>query len=580
MSKKQTIESAKKKNTRQINLTEPWYVRYAIPTLALLIFAVYARSLSLGYTYLDDTVFMFDKAPENEHLSNIFKAFLEGTFGVKDVYYRPLFRITFIFERQFLFLFPIEDFAVNAMRLAHVIEILLHIVSVALLFKLLQKLSFSKSSAFIWSAVYAVHPVLTMAVAWIPGRNDLMLSIFLISFFLHFFNYLESQKRKDLIWQFIFLMLALLTKESGVFIPFAAIFYLLIFNKKNLLNKNMFLIYSVWLIELVVWFFLRQNIIDPKQINQSFNETIFTAIERVSGLIQYTGKIFLPVNLTVYPTIADTSYLFGLIAIGFLIILIALNKNRNWKMILFGLGWFILFIFPFFFVPKKINDALYEHRLYIPMIGIILITREALPFIEKFISDFYKYIIGALIILFSIATINYMQYFNDEISYYTKAVKDSPSSAYATKMLGIRLVYKSREKEAIPYFKKSFEMDTTQMYTRYFLAKLIYQKQKNYKEAKRLLHEEIKLSPTFTENYLDLAFIAYMENDYTSLIYNLKKVIELLPEDKMSNNNLLKAYLDTKNKKEATKQIDYMRLKEIYIDQEIVNAVNKLQDTF
>ncbi|GDX52059.1 hypothetical protein LBMAG27_11060 [Bacteroidota bacterium] len=578
MSKKQPAETVKKKNTRQINLDEPWYVRYAIPTLALLIFAVYTRSISLGYTYLDDTVFMFDKGPENEHFSNIFKAFFEGTFGVKDVYYRPLFRITFIVERQFLFLFPKEDFAVDAMRLAHFIEIILHIISVSLLFKLLQKFSFSKSSAFMWSAVYAVHPVLTMAVAWIPGRNDLMLSIFLISFFLNFFNYLETQKRKHLIWQFIFLMLALLTKESGVFIPFAAVFYLLLFNKKNLLSKNMLLIYSVWMVELIGWFFLRNNIIDPKQMNQSFNETISTAIERVPGLIQYLGKIFLPVNLTVYPTIADTSYLFGLIAIIVLIILIALNKNRNWKMILFGLGWFVLFIFPFFFVPKKINDALYEHRLYIPMFGMILISREALPLIEKFISDFYKYIIVTLVILFSISTINYMQYFNDEISYYTKAVKDSPSSAYATKMLGVRLVYKSREEEAIPYFKKSFEMDTTQMYTRYFLAKLIYEKQGNYTEAKRLLKDEIKLSPTFTENYFDLAFIAYKENDFTALIYNLKKVIELLPDDKMSNNNLLKAYLDTKNKKEATRQIDYMRSKGIFIDQGTLNAVYQLPD--
>ena len=477
-----------------------------------------------------------------------------------------------------MFLFPEENFADNAIRLAHFIEIILHIISVSLLFKLLQKFSFSKSSAFVWCSVYSVHPVLTMAVAWIPGRNDLMLSIFLISFFLYFFEYLETKKQKHLFWQFIFLMLALLTKESGVFIPFAAIFYLFLFNKKNLLSKNMLLIYTVWMVQLVCWFFLRQHIIDPKQVNQTFNETISTAIERVPGLIQYIGKIFLPVNLTVYPTVADTSFLYGLIAIGVIIILISLNKNRNWKMILFGLGWFVLFIFPFFFVPKRINDALYEHRLYIPMIGMILISKEAIPFITNLFSEVYKYLIGAFLILYSIMTINYMKYFNDEISYYTKAVKDSPSSAYATKMLGVRLVYKSKEEEAIPYFIKAYELDSTQMYTRYFLAKLIYEKQGNYKEAKRLLQEEIKLSPTFTENYFDLAFIAYKENDFKSLINNLKKVIELLPEDKMSNNNLLKAYLDTKNKKEATRQIEYMRSRGIFIDQGTLNAIYQLPD--
>ena len=70
--------------------------------------------------------------------------------------------------------------------------------------------------------------------------------------------------------------------------------------------------------------------------------------------------------------------------------------------------------------------------------------------ITNLFSEVYKYLIGAFLILYSIMTINYMKYFNDEISYYTKAVKDSPSSAYATKMLGVRLVYKSKEEEAIP----------------------------------------------------------------------------------------------------------------------------------
>ena len=576
MSKKQTTDSSAKKNIRQLSLNEPWYLKHASTVLALLIFIVYARCLSLGYTYLDDSVFILDKGPENEHLSNIFNAFFQGTFGVKDIYYRPLFRITFIIERQFLFLFPQEVFIDYAIRLAHFIEIILHIVSVSLLFKLLQKFSFTKSSAFTWSIVYAVHPVLTMAVAWIPGRNDLMLSIFLLSFFLHFFQYIETQKQKHLIWQFIFLMLALLTKESGVFIPFTALLYIFLFRKNILIKRNMLLIYSIWLIELAGWFFLRNHIIDPKQTNQSVSETISTSLERIPALVQYIGKIFLPINLTVYPTVKDTTYLFGIISIAILVILIALNKNRNWKMILFGLGWFILFIFPFFFVPKKINDALYEHRLYIPMIGMFFLTREALPVLIKTVADSSKYILGAVIILFSFMTFNYMQYFNDEISYYSKAVKDSPSSAYATKMLAIRLVYKSREAEAIPLFKKAFELDSTQMYTRYFLAKLIYIKQDSLSKAKKLLNEEIKLTPTFTENYFELAYIAFKENDYPSLITNLKKVIEQQPADKVSNNNLLKAYIDSKNKSEALKQVERMRSNGIFIDETTLNAVNRM----
>ncbi|MEI7802282.1 MAG: glycosyltransferase family 39 protein, partial [Bacteroidota bacterium] len=242
MSKKQPAESTKKKNIKPINLNEPWYTKYALPLLALLVLLVYARSLSLSYTYLDDTVFILDKGPENEHFSYIFKAFFEGTFMPKDIYYRPLFRMTFVLERQFLFLFPQENFYTNAMRLAHLVEIILHITSVTLLFKVLQNFSFSKTASFMWAAVYAVHPVLTMAVAWIPGRNDIMLSIFLFSYFLHFLKYLETGNRKNLIWLSLFLLFALLTKETAVFIPIATFLYLIIFKRKDLFRKSLLIV--------------------------------------------------------------------------------------------------------------------------------------------------------------------------------------------------------------------------------------------------------------------------------------------------------------------------------------------------
>ncbi len=579
MSKKQVAESVKKKPYKQIDFNEPWYTKYAVTLLSILIFIVYVRSLSLSYTYLDDTVFMLDKGPENEHFSNIFKAFSSGLFMEKDIYYRPLFRITFILERQFLFLFSQDNFYNNALRLAHFVEIILHIVSVTLLFKVLQKFSFSKTAALIWSAVYAVHPVLTMAVAWIPGRNDLMLSVFVLSYFLHFIKYIETKKGKHLFWQLFFLLLALFTKETAVFIPIATILYLIVFNRKDLFKKEFLILYSFWIFELILWYALRSRVIDPKQADQSLSVTVSVALERIPGLVQYIGKLFLPFNLTVFPMIADTTYLFGIISILGLLILIALNKNRNMKMILFGLGWFILFIFPFFFVPKKINDALYEHRLYIPLIGMLLVTREALPVLLRLFSNASKYLYGALLILFSIMTINYMGYFNDEISFYTKAVQDSPSSAYATKMLGVRLVYKSKEDEAIKYFKKAFELDSTQMYTRYFLAKLIYEKQGDYKTAKKLLNEEIKVSPTFSENYFDLGYIAYKENDMPAMIANLKKALEILPADRTVNNNLLKAYLDTKNKRDALAQIKHMDEHSITVDEGTRNAVMALPDS-
>jgi hypothetical protein len=50
---------------------------------------------------------------------------------------------------------------------------------------------------------------------------------------------------------------------------------------------------------------------------------------------------------------------------------------RKW---LFGLAWFVIFIGPFLLVPPNVNDQLFEHRLYLPMIGLMIVLGHAFLF--------------------------------------------------------------------------------------------------------------------------------------------------------------------------------------------------------
>ena len=75
MSKKKAVQDSGKKIPKSISLNEPWYSRNAIPLLIVLVLLVYVRSIALGFTYLDDTIFILEKGGDNEKLSNIFKVF-------------------------------------------------------------------------------------------------------------------------------------------------------------------------------------------------------------------------------------------------------------------------------------------------------------------------------------------------------------------------------------------------------------------------------------------------------------------------------------------------------------------------
>lgn len=522
-------------------------LKYAAVWLVLIAIIVYYKTFTLvGLTHLDDTIFIFDKQYFNKDFSNITKVFSIGCFNEKDIYYRPLFLVTFILE----YLVAGDSFTVY-----HFTNLLLHCVNVLLLFAFLKKTNFTQLSAFVCTLVFAVHPVLTMAVAWIPGRNDMMLSVFTLSFFLFAIQYTEKQKISSYILQLLFLLLALFTKETAVFIPFAAVILFFCLDEERLLQKKYYLLAVGWSAALLLWYYMKTSVL-PEDSKGVINAGLLqTFPERLPGLLQYYGKIFLPFNLSVFPSVGNITFVYGIIAVTVTALLILLNKQRNYKMILLGVSWFVLFILPFFFVPKNINDQLFEHRLYIPIIGVFILLNQSVIFSGKISRD--KILLGSflLTIVFSVITFQYISKFNDELTFWSNAVKDSPNSAYANKMYGIKLTENKKMQEAIPYFKTAYALDSTERYTNLFLARLIYIPEDSLNLAEKALRNEVRLNPNFLDTYFELAHVCFMKNDLEGAKKNLIKYLTFKPDDESSNNNLLKLYYDQKQYPEAHQQI-------------------------
>jgi uncharacterized membrane protein len=239
-----------------------------------------------------------------------------------------------------------------------------------------------------------VHPALTMAVAWIPGRNDTLLTLFALAFFIQLRQYVGTKHTKHLILQALFLMCALFTKETAVFIPFVAALFVWALGKK-LLDKGNLLLYATWLPLGLVWFVLRSRILDRSQDVRSVGETVSDAVSRLPAYLVYIGKAVLPFNLSVFPSLDNEVIWFGLLAaalIGMLIWFSLKSSSRNTnevqqtafhhqlRMMLLGLGWFAVFITPFLLVPKNVNDQVFEHRLYLPMVGLLIVLAHTVLF--------------------------------------------------------------------------------------------------------------------------------------------------------------------------------------------------------
>ena len=121
---------------------------------------LYARCLSFDYIYCDDNLFILDNETYNRTIGNIVGSFT-STLTQTSSYYRPVFSSSFIVE---------EQIGGTSPRLHHLTNLLFHLLGTSLLFATLLKLGYPKGLSLGATLVFAVHPLMVPATAWISGR--------------------------------------------------------------------------------------------------------------------------------------------------------------------------------------------------------------------------------------------------------------------------------------------------------------------------------------------------------------------------------------------------------------------------
>jgi tetratricopeptide (TPR) repeat protein len=558
----------KKKQSVQEPLNANSYVHVLYPLSIILTISIflYIKSLSFGLTQLDDSIFIKDFHDLFSNSKNLGHLFFRGVFfETNDSYYRPLLMVSFMFNK----LISGNLFGY------HVTNLFFHLSSCVLLYYFFLKLNLRSDISFLFTLLFAVHPALSQAVVWIPGRNDSMLTTFALASFLCMINYLETKKWHHFALHLLFFWMALYTKESGIILPVLAFGYLLLLTRTEI--KSYILLIAGWSVIGLSWLYMRSISIDPL-IKPTASEYTEGFINRLPLLVHYLGKSFLPFNLSVFPMQADTTIYLGLAATVLLAICLFLNKSSNKQMLLFGLSWFVLFLLPAFFVPKQINEQAFEHRLYLPIIGLLILLSQTIPYSEKYIPNqkitFWITLFFAAIFL----AINYghQQKFKNEITFWENAVLDSPSSSYAHKILGVKYFTKSAFEKSRVEIQKALEMDSTERYASLYYAK--YLQTKNAKDPKieyYLLREE-QYNPGFLDNLFELAKVSFDKGDKEAAKHYLEECTHVAPNFMMAKNNLILLLIETGQKQEALDKINQWKKDKSGVPDGLEEQINKM----
>ncbi len=415
--------------------------KYALALIFIATILLYFRSVLFDFSPLDEQWLIV----ENKNLlqNNCFLKSFTQPLG--EIYYRPLLNISFIIDAKLGGLKP---------WLFHTTNLLLHLLCIFSLFKLLKLLCQNSLYVFLLTIIFAIHPSNLHAIAWIPGRNDLLLTFFLINAIYCLFKFNENKNRRFLFAHLLFFVLALFTKENSILFPllFVPILFYLKVNRKNKLA-----LVSLYVLFVVLFLMAKFAVVIALPAKTVTNFYYFSQI--LKGFLIYVGKFIFPINNTVFPTAENSTIFYGLIAFSFIIIaLFYLKKDKLLLFFVFLVGSFLIVISALAKLALVSNCDFQEHRLY-PAIALFLLTMSQIKISNTKYLRSLTYVLALFIVFFFVISEINLGFYKTKRSFITEAVKHNKNN-YMLHFMNGKQEFQSKNYElAIENYNKAVQLN-------------------------------------------------------------------------------------------------------------------------
>ena len=478
--------------------------------LFVVIAALYSQTARFDFVTYDD----YDLIVQNEtflsSLPNVAGAFAEQVFAghhAESIYYRPVMMAGFIVEYHLWDLNPLGY---------HLMNVVLHIATTLVVFLLIQKITGSLWTAMVGGLLSAVHPVQTESVAWIAGRNDLLMGLFVA---LMIYCYVSSRDQagrpeRAFALSVLFFALALFTKE-------AAAFYLLLLpaydlclggaTVRTLLSRKSLSRYAptagVLACYLVVRFAVLGTVVGAEGLYG--NTPLLHRIEEVPAIVAaYLRLLVIPSGLSVAHPLSQSPWLRSpwlWLAWGVVIGLVW-SIRWTWKrdrIACFGLLWFAIGLLPTLdIIPVAV--PILEHRLYVPMIGLVLaVARGGFLIIgPESRRPTLKYLPGSLVLLLFLLSLERIPVWQNSETLWLDTIGKSPNYSRAYFNLAGYYFNLRRYDDAIGLLEKYVELKPNE-FLGYSKLRETYYLAGHYGQAARVCRDMIARSPHDPNRYLE-----------------------------------------------------------------------------
>ena len=431
----------------------PWAMLLLLLTITLL---VYAASFFNGFLRDDELIIVNN--PQTLSLRNIPDVLFAP--DVVKPYYRPLNRATYLLDYRIAGMNPLWYHGINVM---------LHAGNVLLLYLLCCRLFPDRTAALIAALLFAVHPVNSEAVNFISARNTVLALFFSLASLLAFMRTRDRGGRWPVFSALLFFF-GLLSKETAFMLIVIIALYTLIplpGQEGRRQGRERFVVLIPYLAATLVYLAMRAY---------SLRDLVGTSVpaagllDRLSqniGIIpQYLALLFVPVDLTIYHTVAPQTGFFSLPGAVPVVWLAAAAGGwwlfrRGDRATQFGTAWCVINYAPIANIIPIPSDPIQERFLYMPAIGLFIVVGSVLsaggwrmrwPYRARTVT-------AAVLLVFAALTVQRSLEWKDEFTLISSGVGNDPASVPAHYNLGTALRERGDLAGAFREWQRALQLD-------------------------------------------------------------------------------------------------------------------------
>ena len=395
--------------------------------------------------------------------------------------------------------------------------------------------------ALLVGLVFVSHPVQTEAVTYIWQRTASMAAMFYLAS-LCFYVKARLVKSPSLFYypcSLIFAVTAMFTKEMTITLPLTIFLYEFCFLKpKQGLNYKYLIpfFFVLFIIPLTVWLLPKsvrlqemEGVISGFRVNSPWH--YFLTQLRV--MVTYVRLVFVPIHQNLdydYPVYKN---LFELPVLGGLLFITAILYGAKrlfskYRLVSFAIFWFFLTLLPESSVTP-LADVIFEHRLYLPLVGYSLFLVSAGYYLlGKRSIKTMGLVLMMIIVCNAVLTYQRNKVWIDEFTLWSDTVQKSPHKARPYNNRGNAYDKMGKITQALSDYNKALEIDP-QFHEAYHNRGLIYYNRGDLTQALSDYNKAIEFNPKLVEAYGNRGVIYYKQGDYTKAMADYNKTIELNP---------------------------------------------------